>query len=422
MGYKSKTMFGRNDIRFGRFRFAKAGIVDRLKATVNNHFIFFSDFSSSIDAMFAKGSRIGSFTASRSSTSPATYHDDNQTLSVVSSSNTPRFTYGLYDSTGFVNIRGVIIEGASTNAVPQSSAFDDATWTNTNITVTPNTGDITAPDGTSTVDILTATAGNGTTLLASAVTARTFSVFLRRKTGTGNIDITANGGTSWSTVTLTTAWRRFQVTVTSASQTCGIRIVTSGDAVYAWGAQFEDIGFATSYIPTVGSALTRNAENLLYSISNNRSAGTESFFMNMALFCGTPIVGSEQVFLTTQTKQRTFSRTSTYIRYQPNSDTGTAYAPANDLDITMSMNSLFRSSGSCLVNTAVVRLYTEGTSLGTTPGSSFSANTYGTFLLIGKSTASTLYMYGIVNKLAFYSAFLTSGNNSQMTRVNSIMT
>jgi hypothetical protein len=70
-------------------------------------------------------------------------------------------------------------------------------------------------------------------------------VWLRRKTGTGNIQIAADNGT-YTTVTITNDWALYTVTQTptAGTKSAGIRIVTSGDEVYAWGAHLyrSDLG------------------------------------------------------------------------------------------------------------------------------------------------------------------------------------
>ena len=100
-----------------------------------------------------------------------------------------------------------------------------------------------APDGTTTADQLTASGANGTLIQDLGViasTAQCFSLHLKRKTGTGNIDITLDGGATWTTQTInSTTWTRCEKTQTLANPDVGIRIVTSGDAVYAWGLQCE---------------------------------------------------------------------------------------------------------------------------------------------------------------------------------------
>lgn len=124
-------------------------------------------------------------------------------------------------------------------------------WTKTTTTVTANRSSPLAPDGMPTADTLTASGANATTLQSVTIPATatyTFSVWLRRRTGTGTVEIQAGDGT-YSAVTLTTDFQRFSVTasLTNGTRTPGIRIVTSADAVDAWGAQLELGSSATTY-------------------------------------------------------------------------------------------------------------------------------------------------------------------------------
>jgi len=118
----------------------------------------------------------------------------------------------------------------------------------------------TAPDGTATAVTATADAANATfTQSASLVAGEyTFSVYLRRVTGTGDIDITAHSGGTWVTQTITSSWARYTVTqtLTAGTRTPGIRIVTSGDQVEIWGAQLEQRSAATAYTPTTTQPIT----------------------------------------------------------------------------------------------------------------------------------------------------------------------
>jgi len=145
------------------------------------------------------------------------------------------------------------------NQLTYSEQFDNGDWVKTNITPSSNTD--TAPDGTLTADTLAATSANGTALqsLTALAASYTFSVWLKRKTGTGNIDITAGSGT-YVTQTVTSSWTRFTVTqtLTAGSRSPGIRIVTSGDEVYAWGAQFLPANTVT------GNAYQRIADAATY--------------------------------------------------------------------------------------------------------------------------------------------------------------
>lgn len=156
--------------------------------------------------------------------------------------------------------KGLLIEETRTNSAIQSRVMTNVAWTASNMTVaTTATGaDGVANTGTT----LTSTAGNGTVLqsitLASA--AYTYSVWLKRISGSGNVDITVDNGTTWTTQTLTTAYQQFQVTKTAANPIIGIRLVTSGDSVAADFNQLEAGSFATTPITTTTIAVARAAD------------------------------------------------------------------------------------------------------------------------------------------------------------------
>jgi hypothetical protein len=128
-------------------------------------------------------------------------------------------------------------------------------WTNTNTTDTQVA--VAAPNGSANSIDVAATAGNGTLLASLSLLASpyTFSIWLRRKTGTGTVEITVDG-TTYVTAAVTADWQRFSTTLTptAGTRTPGIRIVTSGDAVYAWGAQLSDSASLDPYTPNFGAA------------------------------------------------------------------------------------------------------------------------------------------------------------------------
>lgn len=146
----------------------------------------------------------------------------------------------------FVGSNGLIQNSPqSRNLLTFTQEFDNAVWVKTNSTVTANS--VAAPDGTMTADTLTAASANGTALQTyTAINAPyMYSVWLRRLTGTGNVQITVDG-TTYATVAVTTTWTRFDTVLlglagAAGSRTAGVRIVASGDAVYVWGAQLEII-------------------------------------------------------------------------------------------------------------------------------------------------------------------------------------
>jgi hypothetical protein len=150
------------------------------------------------------------------------------------------------------------VTAVSANRALRSQELDNAAWTKTTLTTAGMANVAAAPDGTTTAEQLVASGANGTCLQAvtAASAAYVFSIYLKRKTGTGNVQITVNGGTAWTTVAVDAAWQRFEVTATTANPSGGVRIVTSGDAVYAWGGQIEAGSVAGPYAPTTSAAVT----------------------------------------------------------------------------------------------------------------------------------------------------------------------
>ena len=181
----------------------------------------------------------------------------------------PRITFSRASNATVTNSSGNIVY-APHNLLTYSEQFDNASWTKTTTTVAANS--FVAPSGNTTADTLTASGANSTTLQTYTAIASpyTFSVYLYRKTGTGNIDITVDG-TTWVTKTITAGWTRVETTLTptAGSKTAGIRIATNGDAVYAWGAQLN-VGSLQPYYPTT-------VKNLLgYSEAFDNAAWTKT--------------------------------------------------------------------------------------------------------------------------------------------------
>ena len=83
---------------------------------------------------------------------------------------------------------------------------------------------------------------------------RTFSIYLKRYAGNGNIKYTLNSGTNWETISpaLNNEWQRYSFSSNTASQQVGIQVETSGDAIYVYGGQLEPLAHSTDYIPTSG--------------------------------------------------------------------------------------------------------------------------------------------------------------------------
>ena len=147
---------------------------------------------------------------------------------------------------------------AEENLLTYSQEFNN--WSLSNGTVTADS--TTAPDGTTTADTFTATGANAKISLTKTYGDggdATFSVYIKRKTGSGNVEISHTIFGTATVVSVTSDWQRFEVTtaLSSGSRSFGIELVTSGDEVYVWGAQLEQRSAATAYTPTTTSPIVK---------------------------------------------------------------------------------------------------------------------------------------------------------------------
>lgn len=167
---------------------------------------------------------------------------------------------------------GFFREDSRTNECLQSRDFTNASWTKSNVTAAKDQAGI---DGVAaSASSLTSTAANGTVkqAITSASAARRFSVFVKRITGTGNIDLTLDNGATWTTISgsiNSATFTRVAIGQTVTNPTVGIRIVASGDKIAVDMAQEEVGTFDTSPIPTTTATVTRNADVLTYPASGN---------------------------------------------------------------------------------------------------------------------------------------------------------
>lgn len=156
--------------------------------------------------------------------------------------------------------QGQLIEEERTTLAVYSRTLDTLAWTSDGITLTAAIG----ADGVLGSAVkLTATKANAT-ILAPAVTsasaARRFAPYVRRITGSGNVDATLDGGTTWTTLSgITASYTRQGIGQTVANPRVGIRIATSGDEVLIDFANGETGSFDTSPILTLDQVLSRAA-------------------------------------------------------------------------------------------------------------------------------------------------------------------
>jgi hypothetical protein len=152
----------------------------------------------------------------------------------------------------------LLLEPQRANLALHSRDLTDIVWVKLNVTAAKTA--IGADGVASGATTLTASAASGTVLqtIISASSARIFSAYVRRRTGTGTVEITQDNGTTWTAITLTASYQRFlSPTGTITNPIFGFRILTSGDEIDVDFTQQEAGSYATSCIPTLGSSVTR---------------------------------------------------------------------------------------------------------------------------------------------------------------------
>jgi hypothetical protein len=176
-----------------------------------------------------------------------------------------------YDAATGKNL-GALIEGGSTNLMTYSEVFGSS-WSNSGTSVV-NTNVSVAPDGTLSADKLSgadqmAFAGNTTyksfNLTASADVTTSLWVKSAGAATTAAVGLRdgVSGAIGFTDYPITTEWQRITHTRSlSASSSTRMMIGNIDGSVYIWGAQCEVKPFATSYIRTEGSVVSRSADSL----------------------------------------------------------------------------------------------------------------------------------------------------------------
>jgi hypothetical protein len=220
----------------------------------------------------------------------------------------PRFDYDPVT----LQPKGLLIEDQRTNALAYSEELGNAVWTKSNSSIVDNS--TTSPSGLTNADTLvenTATSTHFIQSTASVVGTPVVCSFYakkkeRSKVGFGGAGFNAQGfqavwdldsGTVFTNIggrasiqALANGWYRCSVAFTPSNTSGSIILLCddtgsnsyTGDGtsgLFLWGVQTEAGAFATSYIPTTTTSLTRNADVVSMTGANfsswyNSSEGT----------------------------------------------------------------------------------------------------------------------------------------------------
>ena len=232
-------------------------------------------------------------------TSTATFYDSAGVVQTAASG-VARSAAFFPDSSGVMRPAGLLLEAAGTNLVTYSEQFNQ--WSGGAVTITTNT--TTAPDGTSTADKVIPTAISAVHYLnyttPQGAGTFTFSVYAKAA-GYPRLGVRVYDGAAYQmftafdvsagTIVSNTAgtakiesvgngWYRCSCTGTTVTGSMGSgpafwvleSLPASANApftgftgdgtsgTFMWGAQIEASPYATSYIPTVASTVTRSAD------------------------------------------------------------------------------------------------------------------------------------------------------------------
>ena len=347
---------------------------------------------------------------------------------------------------------GLEIEEQRTNLVTRSEEFDNnSIWTKTNGSITANT--IVAPNGTLTGDLFIPNASSGRHTVAAGATvvtatSHTMTVYakagiyskllLREDAATGShasFDLSTGtvlvaASATASIVSAGNGWYRCSATITSSGTffLMGISVLkpayVSGnnvleswsgngfDGIYIWGAQLEAGAFATSYIPTVASQVTRSAdaasmtganfsswfradEGTVYSESTGANSNSNPRY-TYAIYDGTANNFIANFFGTSGTQECSITRFGTAQAALPTStaNNGKVAFAFKTNDSAASLN-----AGTVATDTDCILPVVNQFAIG------------------GRLDSSTRYLNGTIKKLAFYPKRLTNAELQGMTTV-----
>jgi hypothetical protein len=349
---------------------------------------------------------------------------------------------------------GLLIEEQRTNLLTYSEQFDNAAWTKSAASVTTNT--IVSPDGALDGEKLVENTALDNHLITQSLTkaasAITYTLSCYLKTNGRNVKLLIDGGTNSNradalfdltsgTIIVAAAavgtfsspvasitsvgndWYRCTLTGTTGTETTlrsriwtasGVSDTYTGDGfsgIYIWGAQLEASAFATSYIPTVASQVTRSADAASMTGTNFSSwyaVDQGTLYGELAKLSAAS--GRLLEISDGTSTNRTLIYGSTNLLFD------VRVSGVDQAAITL-------GSVTSGVFTRVTAAYKVNDFIGAKDGTLSSADTSGvinpnlTQMFIGAGTGSTGFLNGTIKKIAYYPMRVTNAQLQGITTV-----
>ena len=334
----------------------------------------------------------------------------------------PRIDY-LNDSNG-----ALLLEPSRTNYVKHSESIDS--WSTGFSSLSPNA--VTAnyeqgPYSNTNADRVQLTINPSNTVsqifqvlpLPSGV--HTASVWLKSLSGTPTISIIDGYNTvgSFKLVTLTNEWVRHTLTFTATSsdfipQFLLINGTTSSSADFlAYGFQVEQGSYATSYIPTSGSAVTRLAETCSQTVPDGVIGQTEGTILVDFNFDG-DISGNRSVAVLSSGGSADFVASFIfnnlfYARIRANN--------GSSFDVTKSNLTSGNHKIAIAYASNDLTFYLDGNIVGQNTSASVSFGSELSTIKIGEGTSGTAELGGLVSKTSLYNTRLSNAELAALTQV-----
>ncbi len=327
-----------------------------------------------------------------------------------------------YDSNG--DNGHILLEPTSTNLVTYSEDFTESWWFGNTADVVLSTN--LSPDGTQ--NAYRVTYGTGGNRLRGANfslpnTPHTNSIYMRKISGSGVVDFKTQIGGS-NIVTLTEDWQRYTVTATLTDGTARLYVdlQTLNDVIEVYGAQQEELSYATSYIPTLtGSTETRATETATGAGSADLINSTEGvLYAEIAMLSEDDKASNNQLFISDGTANQRigiFTESAGDVRVQIK-DSGETPSSRNLTALDQSQGGVDTAAFNkiaILYKSGQNKLFVNGSRITDTNFDSMVFNFSSLDNLEFGSGANSNYFRGKVKALAVFNEALSDSELTQLT-------